>query len=141
MTPLAREGGLSPDQPVLVVLSAVEHRPGMRSDFFKDTKAVLATMPDQPGLIGYSVRFELLGNRAWTMSAWKDEASMRAFVRSPEHRAAVRRSHQTAQNIRFVSFEIPLQALPLSWLEARKRLDTAPLGNSTASEPSPIEGR
>ena len=125
-TTLAREGGLAPDRPVLVVVSATEHRPGMRGEFFKDTKAVLATMGDQPGLLGHAVRFEIFGNKAWTMTAWKDEASLTAFVRSPAHREAVRRSGETAQNIRFASVEMPLGALPMSWDEARRLVDAAP---------------
>ena len=124
-TTLAREGGLAPDRPVLLALSATEHRPGMRGEFFKDTRAVLATMADQPGLLGHAVRFEIFGNKAWTMTAWKDEASLTAFVRSPAHREAVRRSGETAQNIRFASVEVPLAELPMSWVEARRLLDAA----------------
>jgi len=136
-TALAREGGLAPDRPVLVVVSATEHRPGMRAEFFKDTKAVLATMADQPGLLGHGVRFEIFGSKAWTMTAWKDEASLAAFVRSPAHREAVRRSGETAQNIRFASVEVPLAALPMSWAEAEQRLDAATPGYRTAAERRP----
>jgi hypothetical protein len=60
------------------------------------------------------------------MTAWKDEAALTAFVRSPAHRAAVRRSGETAQNIRFASVEMPLGALPMSWDEARRLVDAAP---------------
>ena len=136
-TALAREGGFPPDRAVLVVVSATEHRPGMRSEFFKDTKAVLATMDAQPGLLGYGVRFEIFGNKAWTMTAWKDEASLTAFVRSPAHREAVRRSGETAQNTRFASVEMPLGALPMSWAEAKQRLDAATPGYRTAAERRP----
>lgn len=122
---LGAHGRIFADQPVLVVLSATEHRPGMRSAFFKDTKAVLATIADQPGLVGYAVRFEIFGRQAWTMTAWKDEASLAAFMRSPAHREAVRRSGETAQNIRFASVAMPLRALPMSWDEARRRLEAA----------------
>ena len=131
-TALARELGLAPDRPVLVVLSETEHRPGMRREFFKDTRAVVATLPEQAGLLGYGLRFEIFGKRAWTMTAWKDEASLAAFVRSPAHREAVRRSGETAQNIRFASLELPLSALPPSWREARRFLEAAP-GYATAS--------
>jgi len=140
-TALAREGGLAPDRPVLVVVSSTEHRPGMRGEFFKDTKAVLATMADQPGLLGHAVRFEIFGNKAWTMTAWKDEAALTAFVRSPAHRAAVRRSGETAQNIRFASVEVPLAALPVSWDEARRLLDAATPGYRTQTRPGEPAGR
>ena len=134
-TKLASEGGLSPDASVLVVVSSTEYRPGMRGEFFKDTKAVLATMDHQPGLLGYAVRFEIFGKKAWTMTAWKDEASLTTFVRSPAHREAVRRSRETAQNIRFASVEMPLGALPISWEDARRRLEAAtPYANETKGE-------
>ncbi len=57
------------------------------------------------------------------MTAWADEAALMAFVRSPAHREAVRRSGETAQNIRFASAEVPLASLPLPWREARRLLD------------------
>jgi heme-degrading monooxygenase HmoA len=140
-TALAREGGLAPDRPVLVVVSSTEHRPGMRGEFFKDTKAVLATMSEQPGLLGHAVRFELFGNKAWTITAWKDEAALSAFVRSPAHREAVRRSGETAQNIRFASTEMPLAALPMSWAEARRRLDEATPGYRKSARSDGSNGR
>lgn len=140
-TALARDAGWPADRPVLVVLSATEHRPGMRGEFFKDTKAVLATMADQPGLVGYAVRFELFGKKAWTMTAWQDEASLAAFVRSPAHREAVRRSGETSQNIRFASVEVPLAALPLSWADAKSRLQAAAPGYRAAAPPDGSVGR
>jgi hypothetical protein len=48
---------------VLVTLTAVEHKPGQRAEFFTDTKNVLADLPNQTGLIGYSFRFQILGKR------------------------------------------------------------------------------
>jgi len=60
---LADEDRPAPDRPGLVVVSSTEHRSGMRSGFFKETKAVLATIADQPGLLGHAVRFEIFGNK------------------------------------------------------------------------------
>jgi hypothetical protein len=71
------------------------------------------------------------------MTAWKDEASLTAFVRSPAHQEAVRRSGETAQNTRFASVEMPLGALPMSWAEAKQRLDAATPGYRTAAERRP----
>ena len=119
-TALAQEGGLPADRVVMVALSSTEHRPGMRREFFRDTRNVLADLPAQPGLIGYSFRFEIFGRTAWTMTAWKDEASLNAFVRSPAHREAVRRSGDTAQNLRFATIKVPVGSLPLNWRDARR---------------------
>jgi heme-degrading monooxygenase HmoA len=92
----------------------------MRREFFSDTRRVLADLAEQPGLVGYSFRFEIFGRTAWTMTAWKDESSLNAFVRSPAHREAVRRSGDTAQNLRFATIEVPVGSLPLTWREVRR---------------------
>lgn len=122
-TPLARAAALDDSrQLVVLALSATEHRPGMRRAFFQDTRRVLADLPDQPGLLGYSFRFELFGDEAWTLTAWRDEAARDAFVRSPAHLTAMRNSARTAQNLRFISLSVPLESLPMSWTEVRARL-------------------
>lgn len=121
-TALAKSGSLGPSHAVVLTLSATEHQPGQRSEFFRDTRRVLADLPEQPGLLGYSFRFELFGNEAWTMTAWRDEAARDAFVRSPAHLAAMRNSARTAQNLRFITMQVPLEALPLSWADARALL-------------------
>ena len=111
---------------VIVTLSAVEHQKGQRKPFFTDTKQVLADLPNQAGLVGYSFRFQLLGNKAWTMTAWKDAASRDQFNQSPIHRSVVRNSRTTAQNMRFISVTVPASSLPISWDEAIRLLDSAP---------------
>ena len=112
---------------VLVTLSAVEHKPGQRGAFFSDTKDVLADLPNQAGLIGYSFRFQILGNKAWTMSAWKDEESRDLFAASPIHRKAVRNSRVTAQDMRFITVSVPETSLPMKWSEALRHLENAPV--------------
>lgn len=110
---------------VLVTLSAVESKPGQRRAFFDDTKRVLADLPNQNGLLGYSFRFQVIGRRAWTMTTWKDEASRDAFAVSPIHREAVKNSRVTSENMRFISKEIAVSDLPMKWAEALKLLEVA----------------
>jgi hypothetical protein len=124
--PFRRVESVSPSANVIVTLSVVEHQKGQRKPFFTDTKRVLADLPNQVGLVGYSFRFQLVGNKAWTMTAWKDEASRDQFSKSPIHLAAVRNSRKTAQNMRFISVTLPASSLPMSWDEATRLLDKAP---------------
>jgi ADP-ribosylglycohydrolase/heme-degrading monooxygenase HmoA len=125
-TTLATDGSLPPDHLAIVTISATEHRPGQRRPFFEDTHKVLADLPSQPGLLGHAFRFELIGNKAWTITAWRDQASQDAFVHSPAHRTAVRRSPETTQNTRFVTLRRPLSSLPLRWPEILALLSSAP---------------
>lgn len=110
----------------VVTLSAVEYQAGQRSAFFADTKRVLSVLPQQSGLLGYSYRFQVFGRQAWTMTVWKDEASRDRFAASPSHRAAIKNSRSTAQNMRFISVPLPVSELPMKWPEA-----AAPPGNGT----------
>jgi quinol monooxygenase YgiN len=121
----------------LIVLSEVEIAPGHRSAFFRDTRAVLDAMPAQTGLLGYSFRFEFLGRRAWTMTAWTDEAAMRRFVRSPAHLAAMQRAGTTTAATRFVRLRRPAAAVPLPWSEAIQLLAAAPASTDRTSPSSP----
>ena len=124
--PFRRVESISQDARVILTLSAVEHQKGQRKPFFDDTKRVLADLPNHAGLVGYSYRFQLLGNKAWTMTAWKDEASRNQFSQSPVHLSAVRNSPITAQNMRFMSVTVLASSLPMSWDEAIRLLNTAP---------------
>jgi heme-degrading monooxygenase HmoA len=117
-----------PDGMALVTFSQVDHRPGQRKAFFTDTKCVLAGMAEQEGLLGYSFRFQIIGKRAWTMTAWRDEAAQEEFVRSPAHREAVKNSRVTSMNVKFVSIKVPAASLPYRWDEAIQLLEKS--GNS-----------
>lgn len=110
----------------VVTLSAVESQPGQRKAFFADTQRVLSSLRNQPGLLGYSFRFQFLGRKAWTMTAWKDIASRDRFAASPLHQAAVKNSRFTAQNMRFITVTLPVSELPMKWTEALSLLDSAP---------------
>jgi heme-degrading monooxygenase HmoA len=123
---LAKSGALPPDHLAVVTLTATEIKPGQRGPFFQDTRRVLDALPDQEGLLGHAFRFELFGDEAWTITAWRDEAARDAFVRSPEHLAAMRRSRQTAQNLRFVTLRLPISELPPRWRDVLPLLAATP---------------
>lgn len=124
--PFRRVESISQDASVILTFSAVEHQKGQRKPFFTDTKRVLADLPNHAGLLGYSYRFQLFGNKAWTMTAWKEKASRDQFSQSPVHLSTVRNSPTTAQNMRFMSVTVSASSLPMSWNEAIRLLNTAP---------------
>lgn len=124
--PFRQMQSLPADRKVVVTLTEVEHRPGQKGAFFRDTKNVIADLPNQSGLVGYSFRFQILGRKAWTMTAWGDEASRDAFVESPVHLRAMRNSRITAQNMRFTTVNVLAGSLPMHWEEALRLLKAAP---------------
>jgi hypothetical protein len=118
-------------RPAVVAVTEVEHRRGRFRPFFADTKQVLAELPGQDGLLGYSFRIQVIGRMAWTLTVWRDYAALDAFVRSPAHRSAVLRSADTTQATKFLTYEAAVAELPPTWPNALRRLAEAP--DQTAS--------
>jgi hypothetical protein len=61
---VSKSGRIPAGQRVIVTLTEVRHQPGKRKAFFGDTIKVLDDLPSHEGLLGYSFRFQLLGDKA-----------------------------------------------------------------------------
>ncbi len=110
---------------VIVVLTQAVLGDGDRGAFSKGTRRVMDSMDQHPGLIAWSVRREVFGDNAWTMTIWVDDESLNNFVYSQVHRDAVKRGMPAVSQTRFYSFELPADELPLSWDDALERLQEA----------------
>jgi quinol monooxygenase YgiN len=53
--------------------------------FFRGVAAVRKQLASAEGLVGYTLRARPLARDYWTLSVWKDEEAMRAFMRTPPH--------------------------------------------------------
>lgn len=124
----ARQGRLvgSSSDSVILVITHAELIGTHRTDFDRGADQVLAMLPAQPGLVGYSVRSRLIGHEVWTATVWIDEASINAFVRSPEHIAAVRQGAPAVKNVQYHRVKIPVSELPLNWSRVLAELQKAP---------------
>jgi heme-degrading monooxygenase HmoA len=111
-----------PGSTVVLAITHAELIGAHRAPFDAAADRVLAVLPQQPGLIGYSVRSRLIGHEVWTATIWADEAAMTAFVRSPEHMAAARDGAIALKTIEYRRVELPLTELPISWGRALAEL-------------------
>ena len=110
------------DGPERVVTISITHitlksDSAARGRFWRSVREVEAAIRDQPGLIGYAKRTELVGNEAWTVSAWESEANMLGFIRSPAHSAAMERAAGSYDMARFARISVSSGKLPLPWPE------------------------
>jgi heme-degrading monooxygenase HmoA len=94
-----------------------------RGPFDEGTRRVDESLPTLDGFIGRSLRIELLGNEAWTMTVWRDEEALESFVSSPAHRLAVREGLPALKSARFLRFAIPTRDVPPSWDDVLHRLE------------------
>ncbi|MEM9347328.1 MAG: antibiotic biosynthesis monooxygenase family protein [Planctomycetota bacterium] len=107
---------------VFIAITQGEITSGSASAFFDRLEAVMASMPEQEGLIGYALRKELVGRRVWTMSAWVDQEALESFLASPEHRAAVRDGGIPRGSVIYAYANWPKDEMPITWKQAEQLL-------------------
>lgn len=126
-----RQGAALPaDQSVIVVLTEAQlgDDPKARAVFWDNAKAVRKTLSDHVGFIGSSLRLDISGDRAWTMTVWTDAAAVQAFIESPAHQKAIRDAAPGLKGARFARMEIPAGDLPVDWKAAMAALDNSETG-------------
>lgn len=75
-----------------------------------------------PGIVGWSLGANLPTLEFFTLSAWEDAASLRAFVRTAAHGAATTRFERARRRESiFVQFPVLGRELPLRWDDAISR--------------------
>jgi quinol monooxygenase YgiN len=108
---------------VLLVITNPKVDRTKRAAFDDYTQRLLKSMHNTPGLIGYSGRKQIFGDEAWTASVWADEDSMRRFIFSPGHLAAMDAGKPALKDVRFRREWIPAKNLPLTWTDVLAILD------------------
>ena len=86
--------------------------------FVRQSGMIQEQLEDTRGLVGYSMRAQLLGKRAWTLSVWEDEAALQEFVRKSPHVDTMTRPIIQPGRSRFVRFKLAGSKVPPSWEEA-----------------------
>ena len=92
--------------------------------FFRQTRAIQSQLEGSKGLLGYSLRAQLLGKNSWTLSVWEDEAALSEFVRKAPHADTMRNLRsQLTDARRFVRWKVAGSDLPPRWDDALKRIE------------------
>lgn len=108
---------------VIVGLTTASVKDGDDHNLFHErADAVFESLDKQEGFIAYSARQTLDGSRVWTMTAWRDEDALWAFVASPVHTNAINDAYDTMNSSTFATIEVPTKDLPLSWDKALELL-------------------
>ena len=91
--------------------------------FWAYTRRVEKSLQDREGFIGYSMRKQLFGKEAWTMTVWDNETSLDAFVRSDLHQEAMKEGWPALVSASFARIEIDRDEIPISWERAEELLN------------------
>lgn len=108
---------------VAVTHAVLNDSPGAFARFVGQSRLVAASLPEQPGFLGHSLRGSLLGTELWTMTAWSDAAALALFIDGEVHRAAIQAALPVVARGRFARFTLPRDSLPPRWRQAFAALD------------------
>ncbi len=109
---------------VFVAVTRGDLEAGSQSEFANELRAVMDSMSEHDGLVGYSVRKELFGSRVWTMSVWIDRASMERFVHSAAHRRAMASGTIARGSFITAAAVMNTSSTPPGWAEAGRMLES-----------------
>ena len=90
----------------------------------RQTVRIVRALVRADGLVGYSLKADLVRKTFWTVSAWESDAALRAFASSDVHRTAMRRVGPHMAEPQIETLSVSGRELPLSWADIRGRLDT-----------------
>jgi heme-degrading monooxygenase HmoA len=100
------------------------------------TVQVAKQLESAQGLLGYSLLARPLSKRFWTLSVWKDEDALRAFVQHPPHVRVMTALAPHMDKTQFVRWMVKGSQLPLRWDDALRRselIETQPTGGEGVS--------
>ena len=76
-----------------------------------------------PGIVGWSLGFNLFRLDFYTLSVWQDNDSLRRFVREGEHLTSLTEfEHDLRKSTTFVHYKLFGRDVPATWKDALERL-------------------
>lgn len=91
--------------------------------FLLDAMRIRAQVARSQGAVGMSLDAKPLRREFLTLSAWTDRDALDALVAGEPHRSVMRRQASSMADSRFVFWEAGRADLPITWGEARRRLE------------------
>lgn len=121
-------GGLLPplQDTYLVSTTVLVLRPDKLNDFLTVVTKMFAVLEANPGFVGYSLASSEKCGTQRTMTVWRDEDSMVAFVVTPEHQAGVGMALELSTTGTVTAWDATQAEIPVAWADAIARVDALP---------------
>jgi quinol monooxygenase YgiN len=115
--------GVDPEDDCLILLTTLPIRKLTKLPrFLSFTRRIQKQLDAAPdGLIGYSLLAKPFRGRYWTLSAWRDEQALAAFIRQPPHVEAMRELRKVLSGFTTIRWKAPGGQLPPDWDDALAR--------------------
>jgi hypothetical protein len=117
---------IDPDRTYVAFTSRFAMRSPLRVPaFIGASLGIMKQVESAPGAVGYSLGAHLPGLNFYTLSAWEDDESLRAFSRALQHGQALRTFHRDMREPSpFIRWSVRGADLPLAWSDALSRMAT-----------------
>ncbi len=115
---------IDPDREYLAFTSRFALRSVLRVPAFMGASlGIMKQVEAAPGVVGYSLGTHLPGLNFYTLSAWQDEESLRAFSRRLQHGQSLKTFHRDMRSQSpFIRWQVRGRDLPLRWVDALERI-------------------
>jgi hypothetical protein len=112
-----------PDTSALVMASRLEVR--SLADvprFFLKSLAAWKQVRTAPGALGASLIAQPLKRTFWTLSAWESREALYQYASAEPHKTVMTSLRPTMKGSTFTFWDVPVEQLPITWPDARRRL-------------------
>jgi heme-degrading monooxygenase HmoA len=100
---------------------------------FNATRPLWTQLPSADGLMGYTMQASLLRGTLSTLSVWRDDEALRAFVRSAAHRSTAAGTRRWMSSSTFADWTAAGADLPPPWSTAERHLASSRTGHPTTA--------
>ncbi|MFE9097123.1 DUF3291 domain-containing protein [Streptomyces sp. NPDC007264] len=113
-----------PDTSAFVMASRFEVRsPKDVPRFFLKSLSAWGQVRKAPGALGASLEAQLFKGVFFTLSAWESRDALYTYARTEPHKSVMSGLRSTMRVSTFTFWEVPVEQLPISWKDAKRRID------------------
>ncbi|MER6913568.1 DUF3291 domain-containing protein [Streptomyces sp. NPDC000594] len=108
--------------------------------FFLNSLKAWRQVRSAPGAFGASLVAQPLSGTFLTLSAWESRDALYVFAGTEPHRHIMETMRPTMRTATFTFWEVSTDDLPLTWDDARRRLDTQAVADARPGPAGPVNG-
>jgi hypothetical protein len=123
-SPWSQRSAVDPAREYIAFTSAFHLKSLLRAPaFVRRAYKIMKQADAAPGIVGWSLGFNLFRLDFYTLSVWQDNDSLRRFVRAGEHLTSLTEfEHDLRKSTTFVHYKLFGRDVPATWKDALERL-------------------